>query len=277
MKRRFTILFFLWVCIGYAQITSSPLSSRYTGVGVYSKNFTDAFSGTNNQALLAEANNVVAGMYGERRFMLKELSNYAFAIVLPSGSGGFGFAINYFGGPNFSTSQAGIGYGRKLSAKIDIGVQFNYNNIRLAGYGSNSNVNFEIGTLWHITDQFNFGIHVYNPVGGRFGKDSNEKLPSIYRTGIGYEASAKFFISAEIAKEEDQPANVNMALQYNFAEQFLARGGLSAANGNYFFGLGLKWKVCRMDIVTTYHPLLGFTPGLMLLFDFKNKKRTAEE
>ena len=277
MKSLYTIPFFLWSCFGYAQTTRSSLSSCYTGVGTYSNNFTDAFSGATNQALLSEINTPAAGIYSERRFMLKELSSYAGAIALPSVLGGFGIAFKYFGGADFSISQIGIGYGRKLSDKIDIGIQFNYNNMKLAGYGSSGNVNFELGTLWHITDKFHWGIHVYNPAGGKFGKDNSEKLAAIYKTGIGYEASDRFFISAEIDREEDQPVNINIGLQYNFATQFLARAGISTGTGNYFFGVGLKWKVCRMDIVTTYHPQLGFTPGLLLLFDFKEKKERREE
>jgi hypothetical protein len=277
MKRFLLNGLFLWVYIGYAQVTSSPFSSRYTGIGAYSKNFTDAFSASSNQALLAELQSPAAGIYGERRFMLKELGSYVAAIVLPAVSGGFGIAINYFGGQNFSISQAGIGYGRKLSDRIDLGVQFNYNNIKLAGYGSSSNVNFELGTLWQITDKCYWGIHVYNPAGGRFGKDKREKLASIYRTGIGYEASDLFFVSAEIAREEDQPVNVNIGLQYRFTPVFLARAGLSTGSSSYFFGLGLKWKVCRMDVVSTYHPQLGFTPGLLLLFALKEKKEVGAE
>ena len=269
MKKLSTAILLLIVWhIALCQTARSPLSARYTSIGTYSKNFTDAFSGTVNQAALAQIRDAGAGIYGERRFMLKELSNYAAAVVLPSKIGGFGLSTNYFGGENFNTSQIGIGYGKKLNDKIDIGVQFNYNMIKLGGYGSSSTINFEAGTILHLTDKMHIGIHVYNPVGGKFGKQKDEKLASVYTTGIGYEVSDKFFISTEISKEEDQPVNINAGIQYVFARQFFTRLGIATATGNYFFGLGIQWKTFRLDAATTWQSQLGFTPGIMLLINF---------
>ena len=261
----------------YCQPARSPLSARYTSIGVYSKNFTDAFSGTINQAALASTKDASAAVYGERRFMLKELSNYAAGLVFPSKLGGFGIAINYFGGENFNTSQVGLGYGKKLSDKIDIGAQFNYNMIKLAGYGSSSTINFEAGTIIHLTDKIHVGAHVYNPVGGKFGKTSTEKIAAVYTTGVGYEVSDKFFISTEFSKEEDQPITVNAGMQYVFAKQFFSRVGVAAGTGIYFFGVGLHWKTFRADAVTTWHAQLGFTPGIMLLFNFREHKELPED
>jgi hypothetical protein len=261
----------------FCQPARSPLSARYTGISAYSNNFIDAFSGSNNQAALARVKQPIAGMYGERRFMLKELSNYAAAISLPSKLGGFGIAINYFGGENFNTSQVGAAYGKKLGDKIDIGIGINYNMIKLSGYGSSSAINFEAGTILHLTDKINIGLHVYNPVGGKFGKMSNEKLASIYSGGIGYGASDKFFISTEISKEEDQPVNINAGMQYVFADHFFARLGVATETGNYFFGLGVHWKTFRVDAVTTWHAQLGITPAIMLLFNFQENKQQGSD
>ena len=273
MKR---LLPLLVICTGYstiAQITRSPLSSLYTGIGACSKKFTDAFSGATNQAALAQTTLPVAGVYGERRFMLEELSNYAAAIALPVKSGGLGIALHYFGAGSFNTSQLGVGYGRKLGEKTSLGAQINYNSIQVPGYGSAGALNFEIGALWHLREKLHLGIHVYNPTGGKFGKEGAEKLASVYTLGAGYEASDDFFISASLAKEEDQPASLQLGMQYLFAKQFVARAGLTAAAiGNYFFGIGVKWKTYRVDAATVWHPQLGFTPALLLLFDLKEKK-----
>jgi len=252
--------------------TRSPLSTLYTGIGAYSKKFTDAFSGAANQAALAFIKIPAAGVYGERRFMLAELSNYAAAIALPVKSGGAGLSLHYFGAGGFISSQLGLGYGRKLGENAGIGAQVNYNSMQVPGYGSAGTVNFELGTLWHIREKWQLGMHVYNPVGGKFGKGSTEKLASVYTIGTGYEASDIFFISATLAKEEDQPLNLQLGLQYLFAKQLVARAGISNTGSNCFLGFGIKWKTYRVDVATTWHPQLGFTPALLLLFDLKEKK-----
>ena len=145
--------------------------------------------------------------------------------------------------------------------------------VRIAGYGNASTVNFEIGTILHLTDKLNAGLHVYNPLGGKLGKDEEEKLASIYTAGFGYEASEKFFISIEIGKEENSPVNVNAGLQYKFLPQLLARAGISAATSNLYLGIGFGWKSMRLDATASYHPQLGFTPGLLMLYNFLKRKR----
>jgi len=248
------------------QTLRRPIASNYLGLGAYSLNHVDAFSFTANQASLAQINNLTAGIYGETRFLLSELNNYTATVVLPTSSGNFGVKAGYYGFSDYNESQLGLAYGRKLGSKVDIGAQFNYNGIRISGYGNATAISFELGTVMHITDKLHAGIHLANPVGGKFGKDQEEKLSSVYATGIGYNASEKFFVSAEIEKEEDRPVNVNAGLQYKFLPQLLARVGISSATSSGWIGLGLTIKSLRIDVTTSYHPQLGITPGLLLQF-----------
>jgi hypothetical protein len=251
-----------------AQTVRRPVAAVYTGLGAYSIDHTDVFSFTNNQASLAQMKSASAGVYGERRFMLDELSLYQLAIAVPTNPGNFGIKASYFGFSDYNESQMGLAYARKLGSKIDVGVQFNYNAIQVSGYGNSSAINFEIGTIFHLTDKLNAGVHAYNPVGGKYGKNAEEKLASVYTVGLGYEASDKFFVSAEIEKEENQPVNVNAGMQYKFLPQLMARAGIATNTSNLYAGVGLFLKTFRLDVVVSYHPQLGVTPGLMLVYNF---------
>jgi hypothetical protein len=250
-----------------SQILRRPVAAGYTGLGAYSINHVDVFSFTSNQASLAQLKNTSAGVYGERRFLLSELNNYTAVIGLPTSTGNFGLKANYSGFSDYNETQIGLAYARKLGNKIDIGAQFNYNGIRIAGYGNASAISFELGSILHVTDRLHAGVHVNNPVGGKFGKEQQEKLSSVYSFGLGYDASEIFLVSAEIEKEEDQPINVNAGLQYKFLPQLLARVGLSSATSTTWIGLGLTLKSFRLDVTAGYHPQLGVTPGLLFLFN----------
>ena len=203
--------------------------------------------------------------------MLDELSLYQLAIAVPTKSGNFGVKAGYFGFSEYNESQIGLAYGRKLGTKLDVGVQFNYNGVQVSGYGNASAVNFEIGTILHLTDKLNAGVHAYNPVGGKFGKNAEEKLASVYTIGLGYEASDKFFVGAEIEKEENQPVNVNAGMQYRFLTQLMARAGIATNTSNVYAGVGLFLKTFRVDVVASYHPQLGITPGLLLIYNSHKK------
>jgi hypothetical protein len=210
-------------------------------------------------------------VYGERRFLLEELNQFTAVVAVPAGGGTFAVQGDYFGFSTYNENQLGLAYGRKVSNQVDVGVKFNYYTVRISGYGNASAINFEAGTILHLTDNLHAGVHVYNPLSSKLGKNSNEKLASVYRIGLGYEASEKVFLSSELVKQEDQPVSVNAGLQYNISPNVFLRGGISTLANNSYFGVGLQLGFARVDLNTAYHPQLGFTPGVLLLFNFNRQ------
>lgn len=263
----------LITCTAQAQAIRQPLSVRYAGLGAYSKNFSDIFSATSNLASLAQLETGSFGVFGERRFMLEELNAYTAIVAIPTTSGTFGLQGDYFGSATFNESQLGILYARKITKQIDIGVKFNSYTVRIPGYGSASAINVEAGAIFHLTDKLHTGFHIYNPGSSKLGKNGYEKLPSVYRLGIGYEASEMLFLSSEIIKQEDQQVSINAGLQYNLNSKFFIRTGISTYTDNSYVSVGLQLGFARIDINTAYHPQLGFTPGLLLLLNLKKKNK----
>jgi hypothetical protein len=271
-KFYFAFLFILFTCKSFSQALRQPIAARYIGLGAYSLNHIDAFSFTSNQAALAQIKNTAVGVYGERRFLLSSTNYYSAVVAMPTKQGNFGLQADYFGFKNYNESQIGIAYATSLGSKLDIGIKFNYYGFRIPAYGNASAINFELGAIAHLSEKLHMGIHVYNPVGGKLSNADDEKLSSIYKFGIGYEASDNFIISAEIIKEEDQPVNVDVGFQYNFLKQFFVRAGTSTETTNSYVGAGISWKTFRLDITGGYHPQLGFTPGLLLIINFNKKE-----
>jgi hypothetical protein len=248
-----------------AQTLQQPLLSSYTGLTAYSAKQKDVFSFTGNTASLAGLTKISAGVFGERRFLLNELNSYECVAALPTRSGNFGIAANYSGFSSYNETKIGLAYARTLGKKADIGARFNYHGLAIAGYGNASAITFEAGAILHISDNLHAGLQVNNPVGGKFGKDQ-EKLPFIYKAGLGYDASERFFISAEIEKEENKPVNVNAGFHYKLISLLHFRAGISSSTSQVWGGVGIKYHSFRLDITSSYHPQLGITPGLLIVF-----------
>lgn len=255
----------------FSQSLRYAISMPYISLGTYSKQQTDVFSTGNNQAALVAVKAVTVGVYGERRFLLAENSLYALAAAIPTSLGNFGLQVNYSGFRNFTENKIGLAYGRSLGSKLDMGIQFNYYGYRIPAYGSASTINFEAGIIIHFSQKLSGGIHIYNPVAGKLGKSGDEKLAAAYKLGIGYDASDNFYVSAEIIKEEDKPVNVTGGIQYHFKKQFFVRAGFVSETTSGFGGIGIAWKNLRLDVSANYHPQLGFSPGLLLITNFKKK------
>jgi hypothetical protein len=211
-----------------------------------------------------------AGIYSERPYFLKELPIYASAAAFPFSSGTVGVALNYYGNNDYNQSQAGLAYGKKLSEKIDLGIQFNYHRISISGYGSATTMDVEIGAIIHVTDKVHTGIHITNPL-GKFKKSASLKNACINTFGIGYEISEQLLLQMEINKEENKPLDVNTFIHYNIDEQVYVRAGVLTGTTGILVGTGLKWKQLRTDISASYHPVLGVNPCILFIYSRAKK------
>ena len=248
------------------------VAARYPALGAYSISNVDLYATRNNAAALAQLPNSAAGVYAERRFLQDQLNLYTASIGIKTKTGAFALHGNYYGFSLYNQMQLSLGYGLRVSDKVDVGVQFHYHAVNQAnGYGSASSINASAGAVFHLTDKIHAGINIYNPGGSKWSKAADEKIPAQYTFGLGYEVSDKLFISGEMVKEENLPASVNMGLQYRFVKQFFARAGVSTATNNLFAGVGFNLPKFRIDLAASYHPQLGLSPGILLLFDFAKK------
>jgi hypothetical protein len=273
VRRLFIYLFFHFIAhaIVQGQSIRSNMAAPIAQLLTYSSLHASPFHMVANQATLARLDNLSAAMYGENRFALRELSQYTGIISFPTSSGNFGLSVDRFGDLAYNETGVGLAYGRRLGEMIDIGVQFNYYNFQTQGYGSASSINAEGGVLFHLTETFEVGFHIYNPGGSKMGKEITETLPSVYSAGFGYDLSQKVFIGASIEKKEHQPLNLDAGVHYYFEDKLSACGGISSATSSYYIGFGVLVKNLRLDLLASMHPQLGITPGLLLTFSPSKK------
>lgn len=266
--------FLLLLCCMHAgaQSIRYPISIPYIGMGAYSIKHADVFAVSGNKAFLASIESATAGIYGERRFMLPQNSVYALAVALPTSKGNLGIQVNYAGFRLYNETLAGLAYARKLGNKASVGIQFNYYMRQVPSYGRAAAFNVELGALFRLTEKLTGGFNIYNPVAGKLGKSGDEKLPSVYKAGLGFDASASFHFAAECIKEEDKPVNVQAGILYRFKKQFFVRVGFVSETNSLFGAAGISWKKLRIDLATSFHPYLGFSPAIVLITNLKSGK-----
>jgi hypothetical protein len=252
------------------QVLRKPVAASYTGMGAYSFSHADAFSFVSNQASLAQVKHTTAGVYAEKKYFLNALNDLYAAAAIITSAGNFGINMRYYGSGAYRETKGSLAYARKLDEQLDIGIQFNYDAVSITGYNNASAIGAECGFIFHITKQLHTGIHARLP-------QPRLHMPLMITAGIGYEASPLLFIGGEITKEENQPVSVNIGLQYKLIEQVTIKAGVSAATSSVWLGAGFIWKAFRLDIVTSYHPQLGITPGLLIAFHFRNRKKNTDD
>ena len=266
---------FLFICLltfpatfTIAQVANESPACGYFSLNNYSGKVRTVLSSTFNPAALANFKNSSAGIYGEQRFLLKDLSFYRFALALHTKPGNFGINGYYSGSVDYHSMSVGGAYGRKLGEKADIGIQFDYSTYQLKGYGKTSFVNMQIGGLIHLSEQLHAGLHVKNLAGFRSNQQS-EKLKTVYTIGLGYDASDKFFASIAFQKEEDHQNDIHAMVRYDVQNNIGFKAGISTQVPVAYGGIIIGLKNFTIDVLSSYHPQLGITPGLALLYNFQ--------
>jgi len=265
MKTAFNLILIscLAVCRGQSMRYSTAMP--YAGQGAYSSRHIDVFSFTANQAALCKLEKFSAGIFTERRFLLAATGFHSAAVAIPTRLGNIGLAFNYGGFKNFSEHKVGIAYARRLGSQAELGIQFDQYGYRVPGYGNASAITAELGLTLQLTAQLHAGIHVFNPQSARLS-GSDERLSAAYKLGFGFDVSESFFTGIEVIKEEDKPVDVLASMQYQFMKKLFARAGFLSASSTAFFGAGVRFSSFRCDLSASFHPQLGISPGLLIIF-----------
>lgn len=260
---RFTLLFFLFgVSFSFAQNGLPPVAgARGAAMGNTGVTFTDINSSFSNQAGLAYIENFSATVNAERRFMLSEIQSFSMGIALPTASGTFGVAANYFGFDLFNEQKVGVSYSRKLFDQLAIGAQFDLLNTSIQEYGNKAVVTFEAGLLAELSSSLRIGAHVYSPA--RLNLTADEVIPTLFTLGVAYCPSENVFITVEAEKDIEYPARVKVGAEYRLIPVLLLRVGAGSNPTIASFGLGFDLSNgLSIDVGSYYHNLLGFTPSI---------------
>lgn len=247
-----------------------PEGARSAAMGGASVALADFWSMQNNQAGLAWQEHLTAGAYYENRFLVKELSLKSAGVALPVRYGVFGLKVSHFGYEQFNESKFGLAYARKLSERFAVGVQLDYLHTSIGGdYGSHGALTFEVGLLARIDDHLSLGAHVYNPISAQIADYADERIAAVFRLGAAYAFDENLTLTAEAEKQADFDVNIKMGIEYRLIPQLCVRGGIATDPALYSFGFGVLLGNLQIDISSSIHQVLGYSPQVGLIYHFK--------
>lgn len=242
---------------------------RSAAMGLSSAAVSDFWSVTNNQAGMAFYDKTAAGVYFENRYLIKELGTQAGAFTLKTKFGVLGATVGYSGDASFSTTKAGLAYARKFGNRFSAGVQLDYIATVLGEeYGKRGNITFDAGIMVKLTDQLTFGAHTFNPLHVQLSEYNNERIPSTVNAGFGYTFSDKLLLTAEACKNSEFPMEFRSGVEYKLGNVAFARVGLSTNPARYTFGFGIAMKNLTLDLSSSVHSQLGYSPQVSMQYAF---------
>ncbi len=268
--KQLLLLIFLVPVITFAQ-GWMPAGARSGGLLNASVTLADNWGYFNNPGALGHVEDLSVGIAYENRFLLTDLQSQALAAAIPTNYGVFSIGGFNYGSTEFRNFRTGLGYAMKLSNRFSAGIQLNYQGIRLPeAYGNASTVTGEAGLLVGITEEWDFGVSVFNLGRNKLSEFQDDRLSTILRAGTSFSPSKLIKISAEIWKDIDGPFSIRGGMEYEPFKNFHLRAGIGSEPTAFAFGIGYYWKVIRFDLASAYHQTLGWSPQIS--FTYQKKK-----
>jgi hypothetical protein len=269
MKKMFYTLALLAFSLSAAGTDNYLSGARAAAMGQSGVALEDLWSVSHNQAGLASLTAPVAGCYFENRFLVSELALKSFAVALPVRSSGvLALHASQFGYSRYHESKAGLAFGRKLGERFSAGVQLDVLSVYIAeGYGTQTTFAVEGGFLAEPLDGLKIGVHVYNPTRARLAEYGDERLPVLFRAGASYKFSDKVLWCAEAEKDLEYAAVFRSGLEYHPSEPFYIRAGMASGPALVSMGFGFRLNHLVIDVASSYHDVLGFSPQFGLAYE----------
>ncbi len=230
----------------------------------------DLWAVSHNQAGLAGIENIVAGIYMENRFLIPELNFGAGAVAMPAAGGVFGLSFTHFGYSLYNENKVGLSYSRFFGEKFSAGVQLNYHHLSIGSdYGSKSTMTVELGAIYEVIDNLHIGFHLFNPTMTKVADYDNERIPTIMRGGFSYTFSDQVIFVFETEKDISLDAVYKAGIEYHIIEPIYLRAGIGTNPTANSFGFGLVLGNFHLDLSSSYHHVLGYSPQLGMIYEFK--------
>lgn len=246
------------------------VGARTAALGFSSVSLSDRWSAFNNQGGLAFLKETSAGIYHENRYLVKELGLSAVCFNMPFQEGMMALSVSYLGFDAWNESRFGLAYARTFGDKFAIGAQLDYGLIKQAeNYNTLDFITFEIGMIVRLSDKLMLGVHTYNPINAGVSEYTNEKNPATFRLGTSYKASGKFLFICEVEKSTDAHPLLKAGIEYEIFPLVHLRTGVASNPALWSFGAGFGLGKFTIDISTSNHYLLGFSPQASLSYNFK--------
>lgn len=258
------IAFMLFLTEAYSQTEPMSVDGRASGQWAYTlEGIQSSFS---NQAGLAGLKSFGIAAYAEKTHWLPEFANVGLAVGWSTGENS-GMSVNFssYGIEEFRQNRIGLAYGMRLTSDFRVGVQIDWYQTSIEGYGQNSQLTFRLGGIYNIFPSLKAGVHFSNPVGMEIS--GNHPLPSDFNFDLEWLISSQLSIGTGLKKSIEESPGFKAAVHYQIHPNFKLMFGAITRPARFSFGFALDLNDFSLQSAGSYHQHLGFSPAAGITFE----------
>lgn len=268
--KAFRICFVLWIvpfCLSAVDNFRLP-GIRSLGMGGNGVTQSVLF----NPALTAFHENKILSIDYFNRYGLKELGTVSVGLVYPNNRLPLGIDITSFGYDAYRQTQFRLAAGKRLNERWWLGVSVQYSLLQTALCEEvPMRLSADVGILFSPVDKLLMGVLIMD-----FPSFYLEKLTidtkgfSVYAVQIGFQWEVVNSLLIVGALETNKAAVLggNVGIEYMPFEGFRLRAGIQTTPLLPALGMGYRFSKFTLDVVASYHPVLGISSGCGLSYSF---------
>ncbi|MGB4095014.1 MAG: hypothetical protein GX048_02495 [Bacteroidales bacterium] len=274
------IILFSFVIILFFNTLSAQFSyesASTIGYGNSASAVPGFWSGMMNPAALGWLSDHQLGINYYNKYLLKELGyrDIAYAHVLNGESGTISAHISQFGASSLLYNTFSVGYSRVFADRVAAGLTIKYflltsDQPEYSGIGT---IGFDAGLQVKIIDNLYFGTVVSNLNHSKLGTYGYDRLPIVGSLGFMYQIARQSSLMVDIVKESDKKASVRFGTNFSFNDKLYVRGGFQTTPSRVSFGVGYRITNFIIDVSSSWHQTLGFSPAISMSYSFKKDRQ----
>ncbi|MGV3540177.1 MAG: hypothetical protein ACO1OQ_10210 [Rufibacter sp.] len=254
-----------------AQINNAPVGARAAGLGGAAVTLPDVWALSNNPAGIAALKQLELGAYAFNRFSIPELTTVGLLAVYPTQKfGTVGVDLQRFGGELYNEQRLGIGLAHQLGV-VRLGLKADVLQVRVKEWGSRKAVALSLGGQSEVVPGLTFGAHIYNVNQAKLAEFEDERVPTVMKMGLSYQAAAKVLLMTEVEKELEFPAAVKAGLEYRVLPALGLRGGFHSGTRSGTAGVDVKFRQFQVAYALGAHQQLGVSNYLSVGYQVQPK------
>ena len=221
-----------------------------------------------NPALLALDSRMAAVSY-YNAYQLKELSSYTARLCLPNKLLPVGFTVASFGYDEYRESLFRLSLAKWLHPRWALGIGLQYAMIQSEIFEeSPSFLSVDIGASFEASSRVRLAASVVNWPAVRLNDATEQVLPYSIKVGVQWQMLDDLTMLLGYENEPEYPCHFAVGAEYAPYDFFRIRLGLHTHPMVPTGGVGLRWESFSLNISAAYHPELGVSQGIELIYSF---------
>jgi len=125
-----------------------------------------------------------------------------------------------------------------------------------------------LGLMYLARPGLMFAFHTSNPFAFKPGSYNQGRLSSSIVLGISHQISEEILILCECEKVSSRKARFKAGIEYVIKDKTSLRAGILTAPFQFAFGFGYQVGNLHIDLASSYHRYLGFSPQISIHYTF---------